>query len=429
MVPAASRLPEAVGLVEQEAFFVVHAPRQTGKTTTLQALAAELTGSGRYAALYFSCEVGGAARDDYDAAVQGILERMTDAAQGALPAELRPPAWPERSGATRLARSLSAWAEVCPRPLVLFFDEIDALTGQSLISVLRQLRDGYILRSTTAFPSSVVLSGLRNVRDYKTASGGSPETLGSPSPCNIQVESLRLGDFTRDEVRELYSQHTADTGQRFTPEAVDHAFALTRGQPRLVNALAREIVEKIAVPVDETITVEHVDAAKERLIVTADPRAYVLPDDRFDLRGMLASFAALWVEHGRALAAKQQNYREIAPHIVPVGFLQRVVNGGGYVDREYGIATGRIDILLRWPYTDANGKDQTQREAFELKVWRSGESNPLKAALRQLDLYLDGLTLDTGVLIIFHDRKKKIARPAISTVTSPTGRGVTLLRC
>ena len=39
MIPAERRLPEAPSLVEQLGYFVVHAPRQTGKTTALRALA------------------------------------------------------------------------------------------------------------------------------------------------------------------------------------------------------------------------------------------------------------------------------------------------------------------------------------------------------------------------------------------------------
>ncbi len=42
MIPAERRLPEAPGLVEQGGYFVVHAPRQTGKTTALRALAEHL---------------------------------------------------------------------------------------------------------------------------------------------------------------------------------------------------------------------------------------------------------------------------------------------------------------------------------------------------------------------------------------------------
>ncbi|XXU84704.1 hypothetical protein WMF21_43800 [Sorangium sp. So ce1099] len=84
------------------------------------------------------------------------------------------------------------------------------------------------------------------MRDYKAASGGDPERLGTSSPFNIKLESLRVGDFSGDEVRALYAQHTEDTGQAFTEAALARAFEVTAGQPWLVNALGREIVEKRA---------------------------------------------------------------------------------------------------------------------------------------------------------------------------------------
>ncbi len=65
MLPSIQRLPDALTLVERGMYFVVHAPRQTGKTTTLMALAEALTASGRYGALHFRCETGKTARDDY----------------------------------------------------------------------------------------------------------------------------------------------------------------------------------------------------------------------------------------------------------------------------------------------------------------------------------------------------------------------------
>lgn len=91
MIPALSRLPEVLDLVAQEGYFVVHAPRQTGKTTTLTTLAQELTASGRYAALLFSCEARRVARDDYGAATRDILSRIRAAASKALSAELHSP--------------------------------------------------------------------------------------------------------------------------------------------------------------------------------------------------------------------------------------------------------------------------------------------------------------------------------------------------
>ena len=159
MLPAAERLPDAPLLVERGMYFVVHAPRQTGKTTTLMALARQLTAAGKHAALHFSCEAGEVPADDYVEAQRAVLASMRLSARAMLPADLQPPArWPEDSESQLLATALSAWAKACPRPLVLFFDEIDALRGKGLQTVLRQLRAGYGMRPSHA-PWSVALCG------------------------------------------------------------------------------------------------------------------------------------------------------------------------------------------------------------------------------------------------------------------------------
>lgn len=507
MIPAERRLPEAPGLVEQYGYFVVRAPRQTGKTTALIHLAERLTASGRWAALYFSCEAGEVARDDFGEAQRGLLSHIRRMAEIHLPPELHPPPFPAAPDSDLLGAALSAWARACPRPLALFFDEIDALQGESLIAVLRQLRAGFSVRPAS-FPASVVLSGLRDVRDYKAASGGDPSTLGTSSPFYIKIESLKLGNFDEAEVRELYGQHTHDTGQTFSEEALARAFEVTGGQPWLVNALAREIVEKIAVPASDMITPLHVAQAKERLILARathldslvarlyEPRvrrilepvlagtlgdvdatydddfayvadlglvkpegavtianpiyreviarvlsspierrvvlegpAFILPDGRLDMRRLLLEFAAFWREHGEALTG-EMSWQEVAPQLVLMAFLQRVVNGGGVIDREYGLGRGRIDLLMRWPYRDEQGRPAAQREVIELKVWREGEKNPLPKGLSQVDGYLAQVGLTEGALVLF-DRRKSAGsveeRTRFEEVLTPSGRKVTLL--
>ena len=505
MIPADRRLPEARPLVESGMYFVIHAPRQTGKSTVLESLARDLTASGKYAAVSFSCESGEVAGDDFVAAQQMILADIGMRARQQLPPELQPPSdlGPPESA---LEITLETWARTCPRPLVLFFDEIDALRGKTLIAVLRQLRSGFTARPAS-FPHSVVLCGLRDVRDYKAASGGDPSRLGTSSPFNIKVESLRLGDFTADEVRELYQQHTAETGQPFSEEALSRAFEVTQGQPWLVNALGREVVNKMQVPVSETVTEDHIDQAKERLIlarqthldslvdklredrvrrilepilageaplgdaynddvqyardlgllartnplrianpiyrevilrvltasaegiVTDEPRAFVLPDGRLDFRRLLTEFAAFWREHGDVLP-RAVAYDEVAAQLVFLAYMQRIVNGGGYIDREYGVGRGRIDACVRWPHRDPSGKRLWQREAVELKVWRKGK-DPLEKGLVQLDGYLAGLGLQEGALVIF-DQRPDIGDPESRTrfeeAATPSGRKVTVLR-
>ena len=503
MLPAAERLPQVPDLIEQGAYFAVHAPRQTGKTTTLRAIAREVTAAGEYAALHFSCEQARIFVDDFAGAEVQILGEIRRQAMMRLPTELHPPeAWPEAAPGGRLSHGLGAWAMRCPRPLVLFIDEIDALSGRSLISVLSQLRAAFPDRPEGS-PWSVALCGMRDVRDYKAASGGDPNRLGTSSPFNIKTESMRLGNFTRDEVSRLYRQHTEATGQSFGDDAIDHAFALTEGQPWLVNALAREVIEKMAIT--DAIDATHIEDARNRLARARathldsllqrlrEPRvrriiepivigssfpantfdedyAYVhdlglvaggqdarisnpiyaevitrtlappletekLPgpqrfvrSGRLDLRALLLGFAEWWVANGEIIAGKL-DYHEAAPHLVLMAFLQRIVNGGGFVDREFGIGRRRLDLLVRWPLP-AGG---WQREAIEVKVWsdESRRGDPLPVGLEQIDGYLARLGLDHGALVIFDRRAGQPPiedRMSVGEASTASGRAVWVLR-
>jgi hypothetical protein len=201
MLPPIARLPNLERLIEQQQYFVIHAPRQTGKTTAMLALAKQLTDSGRYAAVMVSVEVGAPFSHDVGQAELAILASWRRATKVRLPAALQPPNWSMVEAGGRIQTALQEWALASPLPLVILIDEIDALQDQALLSILRQLRDGFLDRPE-AFPQSVGLIGLRDVRDYKIASGGS-ENLSTASPFNIKVESLMIRDFSPSEVTEL----------------------------------------------------------------------------------------------------------------------------------------------------------------------------------------------------------------------------------
>ncbi|MBI2389017.1 MAG: ATP-binding protein [Deltaproteobacteria bacterium] len=269
MLTAERRIPDVRQLVEEQAYFVVHAPRQVGKTTSLLSLAQHLTVEGRFAAVLLSAEVGAPFGNDAGKAERAIVSSWRMSAEHWLPPELQPPApSSDPVDGAHVKAMLSSWARACPRPLVVFIDEIDALYGEALLSLLRQLRDGYSTRPRS-FPWSLALVGLRDVRDYKVAAAGEGRLVTS-SPFNIKVESLTLRDFTRDEVAELYGQHTADTGQAFETAAVDRAFELTRGQPWLVNAMARQLVNVVVPGASRPIAPADVDSAKGILIARQD---------------------------------------------------------------------------------------------------------------------------------------------------------------
>lgn len=478
MLPAEERIVDVPPLIEEKAYFVIHAPRQVGKTTSLRSLAASLTTAGRYVAVHASCEQGHDLAGDPEWAVSSVIEAIHRETE-VLPEEQRPPlpsTLADAGAHSRLINYLTAWCERCPKPVVLFLDEIDALIDQGLVTVLRQLRAGYPSRPGR-FPHSVALIGLRDVRDYKVAPGDDGK-LGTASPFNVKVESVRLRHFTAEEIRRLYRQHTEDTGQRFEEQASARAFELTQGQPWLANALARQLVQVLVPDRRQAVTADDVDRAAQLLIQRRDthidslierlreprveriiapilagelivgdrldddlsyvedlglvdsvsghlqianpiyreviPRAlagvtqkliphetrwYLDDDGALDMPALLNGFLDFWRLHGEPMLGSQP-YKEVAFQLLVMSFLQRVINGGGRILREYALGRGRMDLVVQWPRDGG-----IQEEVIELKVWRDGRPDPESAALDQLDAYLDRLGLDHGALMIFDRRQ------------------------
>ena len=93
---------------------------------------------------------------------------------------------------------------------------------------------------------------------------------------------------------------------------------------------------------------------------------------------LLDAFLVFWKQHGEPLF-KSAPYHEIAPHLVLMAFLHRVVNGGGSIAREYAIGSRRMDLVVTYKQV---------KLAMELKVWKPGYKDPLPQGLEQLDDYL-----------------------------------------
>ena len=273
MLSATERLPEVVSLINKEQYFVVHAPRQCGKTTAFQALADEINAKGDMVAHYCSVE-----------AVQEFRDPTTSMAEIAQQICLNLDLYPELFGAGTkdamlevIARSpdtavvtntLKAISEHLKKPFIVFFDEVDCLSDGTLVSFLRQLRNGRIACKTpNSFPVSIALIGLRNIRDYKMRVRPEGQSTGEASPFNVITKAMTLRSFTEPELRELYQQHTEATGQGFEEEALRLAWEYSQGQPYLVNALARWCVEEIHKEnFSQPVTGADMEEAKEKLI-------------------------------------------------------------------------------------------------------------------------------------------------------------------
>jgi hypothetical protein len=361
-------LAQILGLIEQRRYFLLHAPRQTGKTSCLLALRDHLNASGKYRCIFADVESAQTARERVEDGMKAIAmqycrsvrETLGDGSlEDSLPDLFRLGAYQEHS-----AELLSRHAAADPRPLVVFFDEVDTLIGDTLISFLRQLRAGYHKRPSQ-FPQTVVLCGVRDLRDYRIHSGSTQDIISFGSAFNVKAESLRLGDFSRAEVEALYGQHTAETSQVFEPGVVDRAFELTQGQPWLTNALAHELTWNMRENRDRSrrLSLELLEDARERLIERRDTHldqlSALLEQERVrrviepilagdDDASKVPSDDSVFVrdlglirfERGRPMAIANPIYREVIPRELTWTSQEKMVHDQAWYIRP----DGRLDL-------------------------------------------------------------------------------------
>ena len=482
-------LVEVRRLIRDKRYFVLHAPRQTGKTSALLALCDLLNQEDGYRCVYVNVESGQAMREDVEQVTRTILATLAIRASLILDDEFLHAVWPgilaEVGPGAALYATLTRWARADPTPLVLLIDEIDSLIGDSLLSVLRQLRAGYDLRPK-GFPQSVVLCGVRDVRDYRIQSTTENAVITGGSAFNIKAQSLRLGDFSQDEVRALLVQHTEETGQVFTPEAMELIWTQTQGQPWLVNALAYETCFK-----DEAtearldpITEDDIREAQEQLILRREthldqltdklkekrvqrvvepllsggeerhftdrdleyvqdlglvaqhrpirianpiyaevvPREltwviqeefdqetawYVNADGNLDVVKLLTAFQTFFREHSEHWV-KRFAYQEAGPQLLLQAFLQRIMNSGGRIEREYGLGRLRTDLLIVWPQAE-----RERKFVIECKVLRKTLERTIAEGLEQTFEYMDRCDAEAGHLVIFDRREDRRWRDKI----------------
>ncbi len=439
-------LDEILQLIDAQKYFILHAPRQTGKTSSMLALMDYLNKEGKYYAVYINIEAAQAARENVRAAMESILYELTENFDYYVGNDLLKKKYTElkqHSEHSMLTSSLNYVCKNIDKPVVLFIDEVDALIGDTLISLLRQLRSGYQKRPDS-FPQSVVLCGVRDVRDYRIHSAKEKTIITGGSAFNIKAKSLRLGNFDKNDIQTLLGEHTKETGQKFEKGIIDLFWDYTGGQPWLVNALAYEITYEIKENRDHSITItkQHIKQAKENLIQRRDthldqlvdklkePRVkriiepilatqsiegdlqeddlqYVIDlglinvtsggeltiankiyseiiprvlswnlqvsmvqqtewykdkNGQINMNKLISAFQQFFRENSESWL-QRFDYHEAGPQLLLQAFLQRIINGGGTVEREYTYGSKRTDILVTWPY----GK-KTQKTIIELKL-------------------------------------------------------------
>ena len=269
MLPPKDRLVGAQlsRYIDDELYWVLHAPRQTGKTTFLQSWMHEINAGDEALACYVSVETCQGISDT-ERSMPAICEAIKQYAQ-----DFNIPV-PENDNVVAislLSNILRKWSDlVAPKPLIVLFDEVDVLEGETMISFLRQLRGGFASRGIGRFPVSIALVGMRDLKDYTTASTGR-RSPNPGSPFNIKADSAVLSNFKKDDVARLFAQRTAENGQQITQKALEYVYEQSNGQPWIVNSLFKRATLRILDPNStETVTAEHILEAREQMIMARE---------------------------------------------------------------------------------------------------------------------------------------------------------------
>jgi hypothetical protein len=394
------------------------------------------------------------------------------------------------------------WAKkVSPKPLVLLFDEADALEGDTLISFLRQLRGGFMDRGVGTFPVSIALVGMRDLKDYITAAkdGVPPSPL---SPFNIKADSVLLGNFSQDETKKLFNQHTEETGQQITGEALEYVWEQSQGQPWIVNSLFMRATMRVLQEDDySTVTLAHIKEAREQMVLARETHLDSLavrihepavrktmeslitgmpdleltasegfricmdmglvkkergtpmvsnpiykevlarqltysaqdaipepewqwerPDGSLDMDALMREFQKFWRENSEMWEEKM-NYTEAFPHLLLMAFLQRVLNGGGRIDREYAAGRGRMDLAVEY-------NDKTYIIEIKLIYPYNSPSDVRDEGLEQIKRYRDKIDANApAYLVIFDRRAETKEKPWDERLSWDEANGVILIRC
>ena len=178
-------------------------------------------------------------------------------------------------------------------------------------------------------------------------------------------------------------------------EPVSDASGGDIGYVRDLGLIAADAPVRIANPIyAEVIPRELTRVLQEMLPQRA--AWYVAPDGGLEVDRLLGAFQHWFREHGEHWAGRF-DYAEAGPQLILQGFLQRIVNGGGRLEREYGVGRGRTDLLIVWPRADGT----EERFAVECKVQHGSREVTIREGLVQLAGYLDRLATEAGHLVIF----------------------------
>jgi hypothetical protein len=216
-LPRLDLIERGKNMVYSDRYFTIWAPRQAGKSTYFRLLADVLREEG-YKVCYVNFE------NYQDATLPIFINTLTDEL-------LR--YWQRDFKGLALQEIFQTIRNINDERFVLIIDEVEGINPAFFGQFLHTIRNAYHSRETHGL-KSVIFVGVSNITGI---------VQDNASPFNIS-DSLQVDYFTRQEVFDLLGQHETETGQKFAPEVKDKIYAITAGQPGLVNGFAAKLIEK-----------------------------------------------------------------------------------------------------------------------------------------------------------------------------------------
>ncbi len=257
-------------MVEAGDYFIVHRPRQYGKTTLLYGLAEELE-KADYAVLNISFEgVGDAFFSDEKVFSKGFVKILADYAAYYMPkaAEWLTEQTHQIDSIYSLKSMLSDFVQIADKKIVLIIDEVDKSSNNQLfVSFLAMLRSKYLERDRFPTFHSVVLAGLHDVKSLKLKLRPDEEAKYN-SPWNIAAEFKIAMELQVDEIVPMLQDYAQERSVSMDYQAVSEAlFYFTSGYPFLVSALCK-IADEDVLPYksERVLTAFDIEIAADKLI-------------------------------------------------------------------------------------------------------------------------------------------------------------------
>lgn len=120
------------------------------------------------------------------------------------------------------------------------------------------------------------------------------------------------------------------------------------------------------------------------------------------MTGLLSAFQGYFREHSEWWV-ESLGHREGGPKLLLHSYLQRVVNSGGRIGREYVVGRQRTDLLVEWPLPRDRNPARKSEHVIECKVLRgkSGLKNLTSEGQPQTAAYTDRCGTESGHSLIF----------------------------